>query len=111
MIFAGCNQGENTSQTENQENGVEGVDISNLKIAYINTDSVIQNYDYFKEKSEEISEKGKRYESELSNRAKGFEQEVSNFQQSAQNMTMNQARAKEEDLMKKERNLVLTGII
>ncbi len=106
LIFAGCNQNGDTSQSQNQENGESSVDISNLKIAYINTDSVIQNYDYFKEKSEEISEKGKRYESELSNRAKGFEQEVSNFQQSAQNMTMNQARAKEEELMKKERNLV-----
>ncbi|MDN3670923.1 OmpH family outer membrane protein [Echinicola jeungdonensis] len=107
LIFTGCNQGENTTQGAAQDNnGDNGVNMSNLKIAYINTDSVIQNYDYFKEKSEEISEKGKRYESELSNRAKGFEQEVSNFQQSAQNMTMNQARAKEEELMKKERNLV-----
>ncbi|WP_215226734.1 OmpH family outer membrane protein [Echinicola shivajiensis] len=82
------------------------VDLSDLNIAYINTDSVINNYQYFKDKSAEISEKGKRYESELSNRAKGFEQEVSNFQQTAQNMTPNQSRAKQEDLMKKERNLV-----
>ncbi|WP_186757940.1 OmpH family outer membrane protein [Echinicola salinicaeni] len=82
------------------------VDLSDLNIAYINTDSVINNYQYFKDKSAEISEKGKRYESELSNRAKGFEQEVANFQQTAQNMTPNQSRAKQEDLMKKERNLV-----
>ena len=80
--------------------------ISDLKIAYIHTDSVINNYTYFVERSSEIAEKGKRFEGELSNRAKGFEQEVANFQKSASTMTMNQAKAKEEELVSKERNLV-----
>jgi len=87
-------------------NIADEVDIADLKVAYIITDSVINNFEYFKEKSAEIAEKGKKYEGELTNRARGFEQEVQNFQSSASSMTMNQARAKEEELVTKERNLV-----
>ncbi|GGF26931.1 OmpH family outer membrane protein [Echinicola rosea] len=106
ILFTACNQGNQTNSTSNEGSNGGTVDLSELKIAYINTDSVINNYQFFKDKSDEISEKGKRYESELANRAKGFEQEVANFQQSAQNMTPNQSRAKQEDLMKKEQNLM-----
>lgn len=106
MFFSACDQPANNSTTD-AGGGVDSeINISDLKIAYIHTDSVINNYTYFKEKSVEIAEKGKRYEGELSNRAKGFEQEVASFQQSASTMTMNQARAKEEELVTKERNLV-----
>mgnify|MGYP003860578211 CR=1 FL=1 len=108
VMLASCDNNGTQSQkaADGTSSSESSVGISDLKIAYINTDSVINNYQYFKDKSAEISEKGKRYESELSNRAKGFEKEVANFQQSAQNMTPNQSRAKQEDLMKKERNLM-----
>ncbi len=103
-MFGACDS--NTSPTGTTDNPAAEVNITDLKIAYIHTDSVINKFDYYKEKSEEIEEKGKRFESELSNRARGFEQEVSSFQQTAGNMTMNQQRAKQEELVAKERNLV-----
>ena len=106
MFFSACDQPGNNSTNEKGGGEDSEINISDLKIAYIHTDSVINNYTYFKEKSAEIAEKGKRFEGELSNRAKGFEQEVASFQQSASTMTMNQARAKEEELVTKERNLV-----
>lgn len=103
LIAVACNssipEGEATVSTED-------VDISDLKVAYIVTDSVINNFVYFKEQSAAIAEKGKKYEGELTNRARGFEQEVQNFQNTANNMTVNQQRAKQEELVAKERNLV-----
>ncbi|WP_445720494.1 OmpH family outer membrane protein [Flavobacterium sp.] len=39
-------------------------------------------------------------------RRKGFEQEVAIFQQTGGNMTQNQVRAKQDELMQKEQNLV-----
>lgn len=105
-FLVACNN-QSQSESSSAETGSNSeVNISDLKIAYIQTDSVINNYTYFKERSAEIAEKGKKFEGELANRAKGFEQEVTNFQQSASSMTMNQARAKEEELVTKERNLV-----
>ena len=105
IVFTACDKQGNIS-SDKSDNSASEVDISDLKIAYIQTDSVINNYTYFKERSSEIADKGKRFEGELSTRAKGFEQEVANFQQSASTMTMNQARAKEEELVTKERSLV-----
>ncbi|SDD23541.1 periplasmic chaperone for outer membrane proteins Skp [Algoriphagus faecimaris] len=77
-----------------------------MKVAYVYTDSVINQYEYFKKRSDEITEKGRKFEGDLQSRARGFEQEVANFQQSGGNMTLNQQRAKQEELMKKEQNLV-----
>ena len=103
LLIGACN----TPATEESTSGKENeVDISDLKVAYIVTDSVINNFEYFKEKSAEIAEKGNKYQSELTNRAQGFEQEVASFQNSNANMTMNQARAKQEELMTKEKNLM-----
>ncbi|MGY6559189.1 MAG: OmpH family outer membrane protein [Nitritalea sp.] len=112
FLFTSCQQGANNSPAASDagsasaEGAETEVSISDLKIAYILTDSVIANYEFFKKKSEEIAEKGRRFEGELSSRARGFEQEVANFEQTAQSMTPNQARAKQEDLVKKERNLM-----
>lgn len=107
LVFFSCdNKGGTATSAGNASEGASEINISDLKIAYIHTDSVINNYAYFVERSAEIAEKGKKYEGELSSRAKGFEQEVANFQQSASTMTMNQARAKEEELVTKERNLM-----
>jgi len=107
LTFTACdNQGNTSSTAPSATTADTEVSISDMKVAYIHTDSVINNFEFFKERSAEIADKGKKYESELSNRARGFEQEVANFQQSANSMTMNQARAKEEELVKKERNLV-----
>ncbi len=100
-----CNQ-PNESTASNPDGGNSEISIADLKIAYIQTDSVITKFDFYKKRSEEITEKGKKFEGELSTRARGFEQEVSNFEQTAQSMTPNQARAKQEELVKKERNLM-----
>jgi outer membrane protein len=106
FALSSCNQSGTSADSSSESNDASEVSITDLKIAYVMTDSVIAKYDFFKKKSEEITEKGRKFESELGSRARGFEQEVSNFEQTANSMTPNQARAKQEDLMKKERNLM-----
>jgi len=106
FAFSSCNQqGQSSGDSQQAENASE-VSIIDLKIAYVLTDSVISRFDFFKTKSGEITEKGKKFENELGNRARGFEQEVANFEQTAGSMTINQQRAKQEELVKKERNLM-----
>ncbi len=104
VLFYGCDK----KGAANSESGTtpEAIQAGELKVAFVYTDSVINKFEYFKKKSAEITEKGKKFEGDLQSRAKGFEQEVANFQQTASTMTMNQARAKEEELVKKEKNLV-----
>ncbi|WP_339926355.1 OmpH family outer membrane protein [uncultured Cyclobacterium sp.] len=103
LLIGACNP---SATDETVSGGESKTDISDIKIAYIVTDSVINNFEYFKERSAEIAEKGNKYQSELTNRAKGFEQEVASFQSTGGNMTRNQAQAKQEELMKKEENLM-----
>jgi outer membrane protein len=104
VLFYGCDK-KGTASSEGEASS-EIAQSGDIKIAFIYTDSVINKFDFFKKKSAEITEKGKKFEGDLQSRAKGFEQEVANFEQTASTMTMNQARAKQEDLVKKEQNLM-----
>ncbi len=76
------------------------------KIAYVNSDTLLQNYDFFKDKRAELEEKAQKLQADYENRAKGLQGEITAFQRNAGTMTMNQARALEEDLMKKQQNLM-----
>lgn len=104
VLFYSCDQ-KGAVTTETAIAG-EGLAAGDLKVAYVYTDSVINKYDYFKKMSEEITAKGQRFDSDLQARARGFEQEVATFQQTGGNMTQNQARAKQDELVQKEQNLM-----
>lgn len=104
VLFYACDQ-KTASTTETASSG-EGIPAGEMKVAFVYTDSVINKYDYFKKMSEEMTSKGKRFDADLQSRAKGFEQEVATFQQTGGNMTPNQARAKQDELMQKEQNLM-----
>jgi outer membrane protein len=80
---------------------------SDLSIAYVNSDSLLSNYDYFKELEKKFMDKTEKLNVEYQNRAEGLQREISNFQSTAGNMTISQARAVEEDLRKKQQNLMM----
>jgi outer membrane protein len=104
VLFYSCDQkGATTAETKTSGEGIAAVD---LTVAYVYTDSVINKFDYFKKISEEITAKGQRFDADLQSRARGFEQEVATFQQTGGNMTQNQARAKQDELVQKEQNLM-----
>jgi outer membrane protein len=76
-----------------------------LKIAFINSDSVLQNYDYFKVNRDKLESKGKKLDQDLQTRAQSLQSEFEQYQRSASTLTIGQARAVEEDLTKKRQNL------
>ena len=78
-----------------------------LSIAYVNSDSLLKNYDFFKDLEKKFMATRDKLNAEYENRAKGLQQEISNFQSTAGNMTISQARAVEEDLRKKQQNLMM----
>lgn len=84
----------------------EGGPKSKAVIAYINSDSLLNNYAFSKEIQQQLKTMEGKYEAEFANRAKGLENEFATFQRNAQSMTINQARAQEEELMKKRNNLL-----
>ena len=78
-----------------------------LKIAYINSDSVLKYYDYFKAGKERLESKGKKLDQDLQGRAQSLQNEFESYQRNSSTLTMGQARAVEEDLGKKRQNLQL----
>ncbi len=98
--------GREKSEAINEVQTSGGISSSLRQLAYVNSDSLLQNYDYFKDKADELEAKRAKLEAEYTNRAQGLQNEINDFQRNAQNMTMAQARAVEENLTQKQQNLI-----
>jgi outer membrane protein len=81
------------------------VSSSDLKIAFVNSDSILKNYEYFKVGREKLEAKGKKLDQDLNNRAQSFRNDYESYQRNQGSLTMGQAKAVEEDLAKKQQNL------
>jgi outer membrane protein len=95
------------SSVDDANQSTQSTTPSNLSVAYVNSDSLLSNYDYFKDLEQQFTEKRDKLNAEYQNRAEGLQKEISNFQTTAGNMTISQARAVEEDLRKKQQNLMM----
>jgi outer membrane protein len=80
---------------------------SDIKIAYINSDTVLKYYDFFKSNVEKLEAKGKKLDQDLQNRAQSLQNDITAYQRNYGSMTIGQAKAVEEDLGKKRQNLEL----
>ena len=80
---------------------------ADLKIAYINSDTVLKHYEYLKAAQGKFEEKGKKLEQEMKSRAQSLQSEIESYQRNVNNMTIGQAKAVEEDLGKKQQNFEL----
>jgi len=80
---------------------------SDLKVAYINQDTLLKYYDFVKVKSDALEAKMKSYQGQLAARESSLQQEVQQYQQGRGNLTMGQASLIEEGLQKKGQNLQL----
>jgi len=75
------------------------------KLAFINSDSVLKYYDYFKVNRDRLEDKAKKMDNEFRNRAQSLQNEFNNYQRNLSNLTIGQAKAIEQDLANKEQNL------
>jgi outer membrane protein len=76
-----------------------------LKIAYINSDTVLKYYEYLKVNKQQLEAKTKKMDQDYRNRAMGLQNEIQAYQRNVNSMTLGQVRATEEDLGKKQQNL------
>ena len=81
------------------------VPVGDLSIAYINSDSVLKNYDFLKDNKVVLEAKTKQMDSDYRNRAQSLQNEITSYQRNQNNYTIGQARAVEDDLAKKQQNL------
>ena len=76
------------------------------KIVYVNADSLLKNYSYYKDFQKEFESKAYQLDFELNTKGRSLQNEVQFFQQRAQTMTQEQAVGVQQQLQKKEQDLV-----
>ncbi len=104
VAFLYYNQFSSSSASEEVNSQTSNYD-GDYSVVYINSDSVLVKYDYFKEIQGELQGQSQKLENEYKNRAEGLQREVNDFQRTVNSLTIGQAKALEEDLLKKQQNL------
>lgn len=78
---------------------------SGFTIAYIQSDSLVKNYQFVIDEQKKIEARTRQVEQDFRNRAEKLQKDFEDYQMNMRNLTIAQARAKEEDLGKREQNL------
>jgi len=74
-------------------------------VVYVNADTLLANYDLFKDVKTRLQDKAKKAETDLKSKATAFEREVGQYQQSAQNMSNEQRAVTEQRLARKQQEI------
>lgn len=74
-------------------------------ILYVNSDSLLSNYDYFKDIKKVFEEKSKKAQADLNSKGQVFQQEVDAYKKSANTMSADQRATTEERLARKQQEL------
>jgi outer membrane protein len=100
MAFMSCDKKSEGSSSSTQPSG---------RIVYVNTDTLLNNYDYYKDVVKEFQNKQFALENDLQKRSTSFQNEVSLFQRRIQagGMTEEQAKSTQMALQKKEQDIML----
>ncbi len=80
-----------------------------INAVYVNGDSLLENYDYFKNAKKQFEAKTVRTEKEIEAKRSVLELEFTNYQKMASSMSAEQRARTEESLMRKEQELRLFG--
>lgn len=75
------------------------------KIVFVNSDSLLNNYDYFKNIRDKFEDKSKKAQADLTAKGNAFQREVAQYQQQANGMSADQRAATEERLARKQQEL------
>ena len=74
-------------------------------IVYVNSDSLLENYTYFKDIRSKMESKSKKAQVDLTAKGNAFQKEVTEYQQNAQTMSADQRAATEQRLARKQQEL------
>jgi len=78
---------------------------SNVKVAYINQDTLFKYYDFVKENRDRLEKEAKSLSDQLANRQASLQREVQAYQNNVNSLTIGQARDLEASLQQKGQNL------
>lgn len=75
------------------------------KIVYVNADTLLEKYEYFKDVRARLEDKAKKAQADLQSRSTAFQREVADYQQKAATMSAADRQSTEERLARKQDEL------
>ena len=75
------------------------------EIVFVNQDSLLTKYDYFKDMTARLEKKGKQAQADLVGKGQDFQREVAEYQKAAATMAADQRQATEQRLQRKQQEL------
>ncbi|TAF43753.1 MAG: OmpH family outer membrane protein [Sphingobacteriales bacterium] len=101
-IAVGCK--EQTKNTETSKTTKVTTDVT-ATIVYVNSDSLLNNYTYFKEIKAKFEAKSEKAQNDLKQKGAAFQREVGAYQQGASTMSAEQRAETEKRLARKQQEL------
>jgi outer membrane protein len=100
IIVVSCNKEQ--SKSTGSDSAPAGV---SQEIVYVNSDSLLTNYDYYKDVRDKFQEKSKKAQADLTAKGTAFQREVAAYQQGAAGLSAEQRANTEERLARKQQEL------
>ncbi len=103
MLLAACSGNNKTKTIPPTAKTIPPIEKQN--IVFINSDSLLAKYEYFKDIKTKMEKKSKAAESELAGKEQAFKREVQQYQQQANSLSADQRTATEQRLARKQQEL------
>ncbi|WP_461491697.1 OmpH/Skp family outer membrane protein, partial [Pontibacter sp. HJ8] len=106
-LVTACNNDQKPQATATTAGAVTADSLATASegIVYINSDSLLSKYEYFKDVRTRFQSKTQKAEKDLQARASAFEKEVQQYQRTGGNMSMEQRASTEQKLAQKQQQL------
>lgn len=102
-VFAACQNKEKATATKSTEKTTEVA--QNEDIVFVNSDSLLTKYDYYKDLKTKFDAKSKTAQADLAAKGQAFQREAAQYQQQAQSLPADQRAATEQRLARKQQEL------
>lgn len=103
-VMAACQNKENTPATPTKTTGESAVS-SKDQIVYVNSDSLLTKYEYFKDLKAKLDSKTKSAQADMGAKTQAFQREVAQYQQNQNTLPADQRAATEQRLARKQQEL------
>lgn len=104
-VMASCNQGTNSGSVATGGSDSLSTQAVAEQIVYVNSDTLLENYEYFKEIRTRLEDKAKKAQADLQSRSTAFQREIADYQQKAPTMSAADRQTTEERLARKQDEL------
>jgi len=107
-LFSSCKSKTDANQTKSTTESASNIQLSStFSAAWVNIDTLLNNYDMYFDMRKELEESGRKLEAELNGKTRDFEKQAVDFQDKVQKglVTRSQAQQIQQDLQGKEQEL------